>query len=124
MSEFQRLGSLPFVARLSRDDSAIHVFPATGGSKPIAGPFATTEAARIWVVQFLEGKLTPEQLDVWRQVAAQLPAPSDFGVELGLIEACARGWPFAQLEKYIPRPERRRVVDRRMIAAGEPQEAT
>lgn len=117
--DFQRIGHLPMVARLeARLDGPLHVFPVEGGRTPMAGPFESVPAARLWVVQHLEGLLTPEQLDVWRQAAQLLPPPSDFGHELGLLYLVRKNLTFAQIEKYIPKPERRQA-DRRALAAGE-----
>lgn len=117
--EFVRIGGLPIVARLGNDnDGPIHVFPVEGGRRPIAGPFKHNRAARLWVVEHLEGLLKPAALDVWRQVAALLPPPSDFGLELGLIDMCRRGRTLEQIVRYIPKPDRR-AVDRRALAAGD-----
>lgn len=106
---------------------AVHVFPDEPFAKPIAGPFASGPAARCWVVEKVEAGLSPAKREVWRRVVEQLPAPTDFGLELALIGLVAHGLPLEQLAKYIPRPaapERRQVPDRRhdpdhrMAAAG------
>ena len=85
------------------------------GRNPIAGPFLTAAAARLWIVQDIEAHLSPEQMDVWREISAALPQASDFGLEVGLITMVQRGRTLAQLKKYVPHSTR----DRRMLAAGD-----
>jgi len=117
------------VATVGGFGGPIHVFGDESFAKPVAGPFASGAAARLWIVEQIEHKLAPEKLAVWREVAAQLPPLTDCGIELALIGLVARGFTAAQLAKYIPRdlrqgerralPDRRHEPDHRMAAAGE-----
>ncbi len=94
----------------------LFVLPDTG-RQPLAGPFDTAFAARLWIVQHIEAGLAPAKLAVWREVSAKLPAPTDLGLELGLIGFVARGMSLDAIAKYIPRTWR--AADRRMLAAGD-----
>lgn len=118
-------------------DGPIHVFPDDKFGKPLAGPFASGPAARLWIVEQVEKRLSPAKLAVWQQIAALLPAPTDCGLELALIGLVAHGTPFEQLTKYVPTPqpprdrrapiaqivlpiaERREAPDYRVAASGE-----
>jgi hypothetical protein len=120
-------------------DGPIHVFPDDKFGKPLAGPFASGPAARLWIVEHVEKRLSAPKLAVWQQVAALLPPLTDCGLELALIGLVAHGTAFEQMTKYIPSPQRgpdrraattqtllpmaeRRdasVPDHRMAAAGE-----
>ena len=94
----------------------LYVLPDSGRT-PLAGPFMTAVAARLWIVEHIESGLAPAKAEVWRQVAARLPAPTDIGLELGLIAMVARGMTLEQLQRYIPRHFERR--DPRALASGE-----
>lgn len=108
----------------------IHVFPDDQFGKPLAGPFASGSAARLWIVEQVEKRLSPAKLAIWRQVAALLPPPTDCGLELAIIGLVAHGTPFEKLTKYVPSPlpergpdrrqtDRRDAPDHRLLAAGE-----
>lgn len=90
------------------------------GRTPLAGPFTTPAAARLWIVEKIEASLKGEKAETWAKLAARLPAPGDMGLELALIGFVAKGIAFEQLLKYVPRgPDRRHAADRRMLASGE-----
>jgi len=109
----------------------IHVFGDEPFAKPLAGPFASGPAARLWIVEHVEKGLSPAKLAIWRQVSEQLPTPTDVGLELALIGLVAHGLPLEKLAKYIPTPglprgpgrwdalDRQLAPDHRLAAAGE-----
>jgi len=101
--------------KVARSGGLIYVLPDEGKT-PLAGPFATTTAGRLWIVEQVEAKLAPAKRETWRRVAERLPPPSDMGLELGLIGFVARGMTWEQIQKYIPR---RPVVDSKTLASGE-----
>lgn len=113
------------VQRIGGWGGPIHVFPDEPFAKPVAGPFATEAAGRLWILETLEASLKPDKLETWRKVAEQLPAPTDFGLELALIGFILHGVPYENLLRYIPKPlhprgaDRRQHFDRRELAAGE-----
>lgn len=84
------------------------------GRVPLAGPFPTAMAARVWVIEKVEAGLSPAKLEVWRQVSLRLPSPTDMGLELALVALVARGRTVPLLTKYLLPPR----VDRKMLAAG------
>ena len=115
-------------------DGPIHVFGDDAFAKPLAGPFASGLTARLWIVEHIEKGLSAAQLAIWSEVAAQLPVPTDGGLELALIGLVAHGLPREKLAKYVPTaplprgPGRWDALDRRqeslppdhrMAAAGE-----
>lgn len=83
----------------------IHVFGDEAFAKALAGPFASGLTARLWIVEHIEKGLSAAKLAIWSEVAAQLPVPTDGGLELALIGLIAHGLPIDRLRKYIPAPE-------------------
>lgn len=76
---------------------------------------------RLALVQQWESELPEDKKALWATVAARLPAPSDFGLELFHLGKIRAGATLEELQIFIPRrvEQRRRVADRRMAAAGE-----
>lgn len=78
---------------------------------------------RIKVAEQLEAGLSPEKLEIWKVVHAQLPGATDWGIELYLLNAILGGASAAELAMYIPkkviRGSDRRQLDRRELQAGE-----
>lgn len=110
------------VVRPAGIGTPVFVFPDKGRT-PLAGPFATAVAARLWIVGKVEASLTGDKAETWRRVAERLPPPSDMGLELALIGFVAHGIPFERLQKYLPNPAPRRVTvtvpDHRLRAAND-----
>jgi hypothetical protein len=95
----------------------VYVLPDTGRT-PLAGPFATKEAARLWIVEKVEAGLPEAKRETWRRVSERLPGPTDMGMELGLIGFVAHGMTWEHIQKYLPHTYRP-AADRKMLAAGE-----
>lgn len=95
----------------------IFVLPDVG-RRPIAGPFTTAYAARLWILEQREAGLSEERRALWAELSAAIGGVThDLGLELFLVEQVAQGRTFAQLAKCLPRrPERR---DPKALAAGE-----
>ncbi|HWP38983.1 MAG TPA: hypothetical protein VNL18_15660 [Gemmatimonadales bacterium] len=93
----------------------IHVLPDLG-LQPLAGPFADPVAARLWILQRVEERLSGAQREVWGRVMARLGGLSrDLGLELALIAMVAHGKSYDALGRYFPT----RRVDRRALSGGE-----
>lgn len=95
----------------------IFVVPDSG-RQPIAGPFTTGYAARLWILEKLEASLSESHRAVWAALSERMGGVThDLGVELFLVEQVARGRTAEQLAKYLPRRFDRR--DAKALAAGE-----
>jgi hypothetical protein len=115
-NEISLLGGLPKVGRIA---GVPHVWEADCVGKPIAGPFASSDAARWWIVEHLEKTLTAVQRAVWVRVMEHNHATRDAGLELGLIDMVKHNRTFEQIEKYLPRE--RAMPARRILAPVEGQ---
>ena len=104
------------VARPAGIGQPLFVLPDLGHT-PLAGPFTTVVAARLWIVEKVEASLKGAKADLWRETVVRLPAPTDMGLELAVVGFVAHGMGEAQLAKYVPRTFSRR--DGRALAAGE-----
>lgn len=113
MSEPMLLGGLP---KIALHGGATHVFNADGIGV-IAGPFPSNVAARWWIVEHIEGTLTPAQRETWTRLMDGHHASHDAGLELGVIDMVRHDKPLEQLWKYLPRRFERR--DARALAAGD-----
>ena len=80
----------------------LYVLPDVG-RQPLAGPFESAVAARVWIVQHVEAGLSPAKLAVWGTVSERLPPPSDMGLELALIALVAKGRTLQHVAAYLPR---------------------
>lgn len=105
------------VARTGGIYGPIFVLP-DGGGAPLAGPFATTYAAKFWIVEQVEAGLSDVKRAIWAEVSRRLGTlTADLGLELFLVEQVARGKTLAQVTKYLPHRFERR--DPKALASGE-----
>lgn len=114
MSDAIRIGGLPIV--IARGP-AWFVLPADGTQRtaPLGGPFSSPNAARWFVVEYLETQLTEPQRELWRRIMERHTPTTDAGLELGLIDMVQHGRSYEKIAPYIPR----RQIDRRAASAGD-----
>ena len=70
---------------------------------------------RMALAQQWESELSEPQRELWGKIAARLPAPSDFGLELFHLGKIRNGATLEQLQIFIPRERH----DRRAAAAND-----
>lgn len=87
----------------------------TAPSEPTA---PQPEPSPLVQLQVAESRLTPAQLEVWRQVVARV-GPDDVGLLNGLMIMVQRDRTFEQIAPFLPGARRTHGRDYRTAAAGD-----
>ncbi len=110
--------------KLQRIPEGLYWLPDTGlptVSRAVSGPFATRDAAYVWLVCHLEDRFDAPQRQLWADAVAQLGSRPDVTQLMGIAMWITRGVGRETVLKaaHPIRP----VLNRRRVAAGDRDDA-